>query len=83
MDHLNIERAGSRPFDRRSDGNAIAFLYPERTTPYGNRQPSRAHRSPSGPGFDPSGDINPDMEAVYDSLLRWGRENYGNWAKII
>ena len=84
MDHLNIERAAV--VGHSIGGQMVtrfAFLYPERTTHLVTVNQVGLTDRRQGRGFDPlSGDVdaNPDMEAVYDSLLRWGRENYVTWS---
>ena len=84
MDHLNIKRAAV--VGHSIGGQMVtrfAFLYPERTTHLVTINQVGLTDRRQGRGFDPlSGEVdaNPDMEEVYDSLLRWGRENYVTWS---
>ena len=60
----------------------FAFLYPERTTHLVTVNQVGLTDRRQGRGFRPlTGDVdtNPDMEAFYDSLLRWANENYSSW----
>jgi len=83
MDHLGIEKAAV--VGHSIGGQMVtrfAFLYPERTTHLVTVNQVGLTDRRQGRGFRPlTGDVdtNPDMEAFYDSLLRWANENYSSW----
>lgn len=83
MDHLGIEQAAL--VGHSIGGQMVtrfAFLYPERITHLVTVNQVGLTDRRYGRGFQPmTGDINanPDMEAVYDSLLGWAEENYVTW----
>ena len=83
MDHLEIEQAAL--VGHSIGGQMVtrfAFLYPERITHLVTVNQVGLTDRRSGRGFRPltgEVDANPDMEAVYASLHRWGTENYSTW----
>ena len=83
MDHLEIEQAAL--VGHSIGGQMVtrfAFLYPERITHLVTVNQVGLTDRRSGRGFRPltgEVDTNPDMEAVYASLHRWGTENYNTW----
>lgn len=83
MDHLGIEQAAL--VGHSIGGQMVtrfAFLYPERITHLVTVNQVGLTDRRAGRGFRPlSGEINanPDMDEVYEGLLRWGHENYVNW----
>lgn len=83
MDHLGIEQAAV--VGHSIGGQMVtrfAFLYPERTTHLVTVNQVGLTDRRHGRGFNPlSGevDVDPDMDEVYASLLRWAEENYLTW----
>lgn len=83
MDHLGIEEAAM--VGHSIGGQMVtrfAFLYPERTTHLVTVNQVGLTDRRAGRGFRPMTgevDANPDMEAVFDGLLRWAEENYVTW----
>ncbi|MCY4358655.1 MAG: alpha/beta hydrolase [Gammaproteobacteria bacterium] len=83
MDHLSIERAAV--VGHSIGGQMVtrfAFLYPERTTHLVTVNQVGLTDNRKGRGFDPlSGevDMRPDMDSVYQGLVRWANNNYVNW----
>ena len=83
MDHLGIEQAAL--VGHSIGGQMVtrfAFLYPERITHLVTVNQVGLTDGRSGRGFEPlagAGESNPDMEAVYASLLRWADRNYVEW----
>ncbi len=83
MDHLGIERAAL--VGHSIGGQMVtrfAFLYPERITHLVTVNQIGLTDRRGGRGFQPlTGDeyANPDMNAVYASLLTWAERNYVQW----
>ena len=83
MDHLNIEQAAV--VGHSIGGQMVtrfAFLYPEKTTHLVTINQVGLTDRRGGRGFNPLAgeiDADPDMQGVYESLLKWGRENYVQW----
>jgi pimeloyl-ACP methyl ester carboxylesterase len=83
MDHLGIEQAAL--VGHSIGGQMVtrfAFLYPERITHLVTVNQIGLTDRRAGRGFRPlSGEVNadPDMDAAYESLLRWAHENYSTW----
>lgn len=83
MDYLGIERAAL--VGHSIGGQMVtrfAFLYPERITHLVTVNQIGLTDRRAGRGFRPlSGEINtnPDMQAFYESLLRWADDNYSQW----
>lgn len=83
MDHLDIEEAAL--VGHSIGGQMVtrfAFLYPERITHLVTVNQVGLTDRRQGRGFSPlsgEADTNPDMEEVYESLRRWGEENYVEW----
>ena len=83
MDHLGIEQAAL--VGHSIGGQMVtrfAFLYPERITHLVTVNQIGLTDRRGGRGFQPlTGDeyANPDMDAVYASLLAWAEGNYVNW----
>ncbi len=83
MDHLGIEQAAM--VGHSIGGQMVtrfAFLYPERTTHLVTVNQIGLTDRRAGRGFRPlTGEVNtnPDMDAVYESLLRWADDNYVTW----
>lgn len=83
MDHLGIDQAAL--VGHSISGQMVtrfAFLYPQRITHLVTVNQVGLTDSRGGKGFSPltgEVDANPDMEAVYDSLLRWASDNYSTW----
>ncbi|MEC7860503.1 MAG: alpha/beta hydrolase, partial [Pseudomonadota bacterium] len=84
MDHLGIEQAAL--VGHSIGGQMVtrfAFLYPERITHLVTVNQIGLTDRRGGRGFQPlTGEINanPDMDAVYASLLRWAEKNYVKWS---
>lgn len=84
MDHLGIEQAAL--VGHSIGGQMVtrfAFLYPERITHLVTVNQIGLTDRRGGRGFTPlTGEIdaNPDMDAVYDSLLKWADGNYVKWS---
>lgn len=83
MDHLGIDKAAV--VGHSIGGQMVtrfAFLYPERTTHLVTINQIGLTDRRAGRGFRPlTGEVdgNPDMAAVYASLLEWAEENYSEW----
>lgn len=83
MDHLGIEQAAL--VGHSIGGQMVtrfAFLYPERISHLVTVNQIGLTDRRAGRGFQPlTGEIdaNPDMHAVYASLLDWAAENYSEW----
>ena len=83
MDHLGIEQAAL--VGHSIGGQMVtrfAFLYPERITHLVTVNQIGLTDRRGGRGFEPlTGDeyANPDMDAVYASLLAWAERNYVTW----
>ena len=83
MDHLGIEKAAL--VGHSIGGQMVtrfAFLYPEKITHLVTVNQIGLTDRRRGGGFQPltgEVDANPDMDAVYDSLLRWADRNYVEW----
>ena len=83
MDYLGIEQAAL--VGHSIGGQMVtrfAFLYPERITHLVTVNQIGLTDRRAGRGFRPltgEVDANPDMDAVYGSLLRWAHENYVQW----
>ena len=83
MDHLGIEQAAL--VGHSIGGQMVtrfAFLYPQRITHLVTVNQVGLTDRRYGRGFQPltgEVDTNPDMEAVYEGLLRWAHENYVTW----
>jgi len=84
MDHLGIEQAAL--VGHSIGGQMVtrfAFLYPERITHLVTVNQIGLTDRRGGRGFQPlTGEVdgNPDMDAVYASLLRWAEDNYVKWS---
>ena len=83
MDHLGIDRAAV--VGHSIGGQMVtrfALLYPERTTHLVTVNQVGLTDRRMGRGFTPlSGEVNtrPDMQAYYEGLVNWARDNYVNW----
>jgi pimeloyl-ACP methyl ester carboxylesterase len=83
MDYLSIEEAAL--VGHSIGGQMVtrfAFLYPERITHLVTVNQVGLTDRRGGRGFRPltgEVDANPDMEAVYEGLLRWADRNYSQW----
>jgi len=84
MDHLGIEQAAL--VGHSIGGQMVtrfAFLYPERITHLVTVNQVGLTDRRGGRGFQPltgEVDANPDMEAVYASLVKWAEKNYVKWS---
>jgi pimeloyl-ACP methyl ester carboxylesterase len=84
MDHLGIEQAAL--VGHSIGGQMVtrfAFLYPERITHLVTVNQIGLTDRRGGRGFQPltgEVDANPDMDAVYASLLSWAEGNYVKWS---
>lgn len=84
MDHLGIEQAAL--VGHSIGGQMVtrfAFLFPDRITHLVTVNQVGLTDRRGGRGFEPltgEVDANPDMDAVYASLLRWAEENYVKWS---
>jgi len=84
MDHLGIEQAAL--VGHSIGGQMVtrfAFLYPERITHLVTVNQVGLTDRRGGRGFKPltgEVDANPDMDAVYASLVKWAEKNYVKWS---
>ncbi|MDX1480862.1 MAG: alpha/beta hydrolase [Woeseiaceae bacterium] len=84
MDHLGIDKAAL--VGHSIGGQMVtrfAFLYPERITHLVTVNQVGLTDRRGGRGFEPltgEVDANPDMDAVYTSLLAWAERNYVRWS---
>ena len=84
MDHLDIEQAAL--VGHSIGGQMVtrfAFLYPDRITHLVTVNQVGLTDRRAGRGFQPlTGEVdsNPDMDAVYASLLKWAEGNYVKWS---